>query len=476
MIRTLAFLLLATVPVTAQTGESVIRGIVVEASTNKPLARATVRLEPMPGTPGSAQTTRATRLGGFEFQYLPAGNYVLKASRKGYLSAEYGQKRWNSAGQVLVLGDKDGFYARLALHYFAAISGTVVDENDIGLPGHEVAVFRAVQPPEYLRSATADDRGVYRVSGLEPGRYLIRSVGKQYEEGGYLPTFARESIRPDQAQVTDVFLEQQTDRVDVRPLPGRLFSLHAVVAPGWDDTVMTLASGMGRTTVQSSDHVFTGLPPGDYELYAEGGGQGAYQRFQINGNAEASLVWAPGSHVGVRNGPEKDTKLRLRRRDLAGPGVEAVVPIAEARLFPGRWELLAVPPDGYYASAFSPRPEGRLDGWIEYFVRTTQNASYYLDGGAGSIHGTIKDTPYALVYLEGFDPVARKRVGDLNVARADARGQYRFGNLAPGTYRLLSTFEYLNPSTETLDMASAVTFSVERSSDQTHDLELWGLR
>jgi hypothetical protein len=477
MTRALALLLLATIPAIAQEiPKSVIRGTVVEASTNKVLARATVTLEPMPGTPGDIRTVRSTRLGAFEFERLPAGVYVLKASRRGYISAEFGQKRWNSAGQPIVLGDDAGIYAPLRLHYFGAISGTIVDENDIGLPGHEVAVFRAVQPPEFIRTGTADDRGVYRISGLDPGRYFIRTVGKQYEEGGYLPTFSHETIRPDQAQVADVFLEQQTDRIDVRPLPGRLFSLHAAASPGWDDTVMTLASGMGRTTVQSSDHVFTGLPPGDYELYAEGGGQGAYQRFQINGNTQASLVWSPGSHVSVRGAPEKDTKLRVRRRDLAGPAPEAVVPIPDAKIFPGRWELLAVPPDGYYATAFSPRPEGRLDGWIEYYVRTTQNAFYVLDGGAASLHGTVKDTPFALVYLEAFDAVSRKRIGDLKVARADARGQYRFANLAPGAYRLLSTFEYLNPSSEIIDTASPISLSVERSSDQTRDLELWGLR
>jgi hypothetical protein len=82
---------------------AVIRGVVVENLTGKPLARAAVRLDPIGGTPGSGKTVRANSLGVFEFNALPAGAYIVKASREGFLPLEYGQKRWNSAGVPTVI-------------------------------------------------------------------------------------------------------------------------------------------------------------------------------------------------------------------------------------------------------------------------------------------------------------------------------------------------------------------------------------
>src|SRR5205823_1531317 len=140
-----------------------------------------------------ARTMRSTLRGAFEFDGLPAGAYLLKAERLGFLPAEYGQKRWNSAGEPILLEEGATAFLTLRLLRFSAVSGTIVDEDDIGLPAHEVAVYRLKQPPELVATRTADDRGVYRVGGLTPGRYLVRTVGKQYPEGAYLPTFSRET-------------------------------------------------------------------------------------------------------------------------------------------------------------------------------------------------------------------------------------------------------------------------------------------
>ena len=136
---------------------------------------------------------RASSLGGFEFDSLAAGSYVLKASRKGFLPVEYGQKRWNSAGMPVVVREAETAFLNLRLPRFSAITGTVVDENNIGLPEHEVAAYRLRTPPELVRTVKANERGEYRVYGLEPGSYVVRTIGKHYDEGAYLPTYGREA-------------------------------------------------------------------------------------------------------------------------------------------------------------------------------------------------------------------------------------------------------------------------------------------
>jgi Carboxypeptidase regulatory-like domain len=474
MIRALAFALVAAMPAAA----AVIRGSVVENFTGKLLARAVVVLEPMPGTPAVTLTVRTTRLGAFEFDNLPAGVYVLKASRRGFIPIQHGQKRWNSAGQPLAIEDAATAYITLRLPRLSAISGTIVDENEIGLPGHEVAVYRAKDPPEHIRDATADDRGVYRIGGLEPGKYLVRTVARQYEEGGYLPTFSRETIRPDQAQTVEVLVENQVDNVDVRPLPGKLFSLTVEVDVPNPDTVLTLASGIWRKTIKSPGSTFPGLPQGEYEVYAESSeGGGAYQRLILSEDRKVALLWGPPVGVSVTGGPSRDAGfLRMRRKDLAGVGQEVRVPVREALLPAGRWELLLEPPEGYYVSSTMPYGRRRPEGWVEVESRPRFSFGYRLSGGAAAIRGVVKDAPYAPVFLEGYDRFQKQRVGDLKVVHADAWGRFRFGSLAPGTYRLLSTFEYLNPDTETIDAAGPATVMIEESREATKEIELWVIR
>src|SRR6516225_1794789 len=240
---------------------AVIRGTVVENLTSKPLARAVVILQPIGGTPGEQRSMRASSLGVFEFDSLAAGSYVLRASRKGFMSAEYGQKRWNSAGIPVVVQEGDTAFLNVRLPRFSAIAGTVVDENNIGLPEHEVAAYRLRTPPELVRTVKANERGEYRIHGLEPGAYVVRTIGKQYDDGAYLPTYAREAGEMRNAVRVDLLPEQQVEHVDVRPAPGRLFSVLVTAGgftPGAEITI-TMAGDTGRKSVKADQYLFTGL-------------------------------------------------------------------------------------------------------------------------------------------------------------------------------------------------------------------------
>jgi hypothetical protein len=473
MTRALLLAILATLPAAA----AVIRGNVVENFTGKLLTRAVVVLEAMPGTPGGTRTVRTGRLGAFEFDNLAAGYYVLKASRRGFMPIEHGQKRWNSAGQPLAIEESATSYITLRLPRYSAVSGTVIDENEIGLPGHEVAVYRATQPPEHIRQATADDRGVYRIAGLEPGKYLVRSVAKQYEEGGYLPTFSRETVLFEQAQPVELFVEQQANNIDIRPIAGRLFSLTVEIGPEWDtETAITLASGMGRKTAKGLGARFSGLPPGDYEVYAESPTGNAYERVSLRADLKISLVKMPPWTVTATGGPVRDAKLRVRRKDLAGVGPEFLVPLPRGAIPPGRWELLLEPPDGHSIDSTMPYARGRRDGWLEVTSRPNFTFTYRLTTGAGAIRGVVKDAAYAPVFLEGYDPALKTRVGDLRAVRTDARGNFQFANLGPGTWRVFSTFEYGSPDSDVFTAANAPRVAVEANSTVPKDLELWVIR
>jgi hypothetical protein len=476
MTRILAILLGA-----ASLHAAVIRGTVVENLTSKLVARALVVVAPLGGTAGDERTMRTDKLGGFEFK-VPAGVYMVTAKRRGFMTTEYGQKRWNSAGELVTLEDSVATFLTIRLPRFSAVSGTVYDDNEIGLPDHEVNVYRAITPPELIAHGTTDERGRYRVGGLTPGRYVVRTGGGQYEDGSYLPTFSRETGRYEQAQIAEVYLEQQTGNIDIRPLPGRTYSLSVAVEtdPPWVPVTLTIASEMGRRIVEAKQYTFTGLAPGSYEVYAESlpgyPQQGAYQRVQVPGPA-ASLMCEPAVAVNITGDSAEKGELWVRRHDLAGVGPITVVAAKDARLVYGRWDLLLRPPNGYHVgSAYSASRRDRVDGWNEVTVTRYSRPGFRILSGTGSIGGVVKDAPFALVYLEGYDTTTRQRVGELWTARADAQGRYRFEGVAPGAYRLLSTFEYLAPDTETITLASPVSVTVDAHGMVSKDLDLWVIR
>jgi hypothetical protein len=468
---------------------AVVRGTVVENQTGKPLARAVVVIQPIAGTPGESRSVRTTQFGGFEFASLPAGYYVLQASRRGFMSMEHGQKRWNSAGYPLAVEESAAQFVSLRLPRFSAVTGTLVDENDVGLPNHDVAAFRTGSPPELMSQATTDDRGVYRLYGLTPGTYVVRTAGKQYEEGAYGPTYSRETDRMEQARTVELFPEQQAAGVDVRPLPGRLYTLSVGVSapplPDGSEITLTLASILGRKVVKgTTGFAFRDLAPGDYDASVEITGErpmGASQRVVVRGNTSVTLYLPQnGCSIWVTGGPEQDGELQARRRDLAGAGTANPVPLARGRasLLGGRWEVMMTPPSGYYVSGLTGLPGVRADGWVE--CRSPGSVRFQLAGGPGAVRGVVKSSgdPVigAPVYLEGWDAAAKKRIADLRTTRTDLRGQYAFTGLAPGDYRILSTFEYAAPDAEAMAAADSAGIALQAHSEATRDLELYVIR
>jgi hypothetical protein len=123
--------------------------------------------------------------GRFFFSDLPAGDYYLSAKMEGYSGGTYGLRRVTGDSQLFNLGEGERRVdARLTLWKYAVIGGTVVDEAGepvIGvsvqaLPRRIMAGRPAYGAPElaYLNAGSStDDRGMFRLSKLLPGSYLV---------------------------------------------------------------------------------------------------------------------------------------------------------------------------------------------------------------------------------------------------------------------------------------------------------------
>ncbi|MGB9454756.1 MAG: carboxypeptidase-like regulatory domain-containing protein [Bryobacteraceae bacterium] len=480
-----------------------IRGVVLENMTGRPLARTRVSLAPVPGSFGPTVTARTSLNGSFEFSPVPAGTYLVSAARTGFAPVEYGQKEFRSAGRPVVVDESTPAFLEIRMKRFGAIAGTVLDENDVGIPDTNVVAYRDTRPPQLAGHALTDDRGMYRIWGLPPGRYLVRSAAKQFEDGGYVPTFSKQSAAVEDAQPVEARLDELTDDATVRVMPGALLNLSGsvLVTPRQSATV-TLVSDMGRQTFPtSSEFRFDNLAPGQYELFAEteprSGMLGAYTQLSLDrdrSDIRLALVPIADTLLYIRDDGRKPLKsaamkVLARRNDLAGEGPVQTMPAGSGfsgtRVFlgPGHWELMMAPmTDRYVAAFYGPAYERserrRPDGWNEIIVGAGNGAvDFALASDPGSLLGTVTtgQDPVvgAMVFLEPWDAKQHKRDGEVRTARADIRGHYRFQGLAPGDYRVMATFEYQMPDEAEMDCAETRVVKAEAGTDLAQDLNLF---
>ena len=158
------------------TGTGVIFGQVTESDSNAPVAGALVALS-IPGA--SPIRVMADGQGRFGFRDLPAGRFSITTMRPGWLDGAYGRTRPSGATLPLALtaGEKVSG-VNVPMWRYASIAGRIVDETGDPLVNKSVRVLKRVIQGGRVRLVlnsqdSTDDRGLYRVSMLEPGEYIV---------------------------------------------------------------------------------------------------------------------------------------------------------------------------------------------------------------------------------------------------------------------------------------------------------------
>jgi hypothetical protein len=482
-------LLAATAPAWAA---GMIRGIVLENLSGRPLSRSTVRLEMLKGsTIAAAASAYTDRSGQFFFSSLADGAYLLTAERPSYAPGRYGARKKLGSGAVIVMAGDFNLFAEIRLLKLGAVTGRIVDENQVGLPGQNVVVYNNAQPPQQIAKGVSDDRGIYRIAGLMPGRYWVRTASRLLDDGmGLLPTFFPQSVPKNEAKLVEVDLDADTQDIGIEPVVGKVVQLTADIGGPPGQAQLILASDTGRqyqSITVPGKAVFEGLAPGYYELIGEEpqtppplGPQGLHAEFFLDHDRRS--IFEMQAQAEVRFLTDGRDGVTARRIDLAGEGPEIRIPQRDIRMGPGYWHVsVQNNPDYYFASVTAfPRSRGprRDTSDTEVFIgpRGSVRVQVALSARPARLRGSVKSggkpSPGAPAFLYPLDPAIRKRLNGMQIVRADAQGIYRFQGLAPGDYLALATFDWSEPTEEQLLAARAKTVTLREGEESAQDLDL----
>jgi hypothetical protein len=191
-------LLLLTGCCSAQQGEYVLAGSVVNSRTGDPVKRALVTAFRLPtpadmgdgpvARPTPAQPFSATAFtdvsGVFRFTGLASGTYNLSAQKPHFTEPPTERK----PVQIESSSKED---VRLDLSPLGTIEGKITDQR--GQPGYGISVhlmqttIRAGwRQTEVVRDVWTDDRGIFRAWDIAPGRYLVRAAGRNSSMSAYI--------------------------------------------------------------------------------------------------------------------------------------------------------------------------------------------------------------------------------------------------------------------------------------------------
>ena len=326
-----------------EVGTAQLRGRITAADGGAPLRKVQVRL--------SAAALRMPRMGTtdaegkYEFRDLPAGRYTVMATKPGYVSLQYGQRRPLEQGRPIELADKQvADKIDLRLPRGGVLTGRIVDEFNDPVADASVSVMQMRytggrrRPVPVSRPSQTNDLGQFRVWGLPPGEYLVSAtlrsfgmdpqmiMGASQESTGYAPTFYPGTASVAEAQRVTVTLGAEASGIEFALLPvrtakitgivvdaegrpfteGNVMMIQSMGTPGGGDGMMFMA-GPGGAGRLGADGGFTisNVTPGEYTLQAR-------VRRGKPGSAPASDFVMPGE------GETGNATVTVTGEDIAG--------------------------------------------------------------------------------------------------------------------------------------------------------------
>jgi hypothetical protein len=418
------------------------------------------------------------------FDCLRPFEYAIEVSKAGYLVDRYGDRR---ALQMTATA-RDGQVNEtptVVLRRLAAAVGTVTDEHGEPLQGVRVRAL-AVRYANGRTSAVpvgtarqTDDRGQFRVYGLQPGAYLLTASVDAAPSGAgtgasaYVPSYfpgtpdigSAEEVRIAADDVTGLnvlFTQSPAARVSGIALD----SAGQPVVRGSVQLAVSQRSGavapepVTTTIGAAGEFVLSNVPPGDYVVHAiRFAGLGL--RAEI-GSAQVSIARGNPPPLTIRTSDGTTMTGRLivddsERRSVAGLSMSAfpvdvdrATPEGRGIVFLGDGTFFAtgihgstrvamtVGPEGWYLKAVRIAGADVTDEVVDFRGDDVDDVEIAISTAGASLAGRTDDASriddYAVIVFP-VDPNLRgAHSRHMKLAPSSADGTFRVNGLPPGTY------------------------------------------
>lgn len=267
--------------------------------------------------PAAKATTDAE--GRYRMTGVPAGSYYLNPFAPAYVVSDVNPSDWQPGRRLNLAPGEKLESLDFTLERGGVVTGRVTDPEGRPLVEAMVRVMAADEAerkkPQFAVQMFAfqtDDRGIYRLYGLAPGRYLIY-VGEAQEDGivrvgggGYYPrTFYGDTSEINQAKAVEVKPGEEVAGIDIKlgkPAKTYAASGRVVDEQGQPVTGASLIYGPvsaenhfnggfgadGTRTNERGEFNLKNLPPGRYGLFATR--DRAFSQEQPTDYSEAALA------------------------------------------------------------------------------------------------------------------------------------------------------------------------------------------
>jgi hypothetical protein len=418
-------------PKATPTGTASITGVVLlDADQPRPIRRARVTLNGPDWQLGRMVVTEDD--GSFAFAGLPAGRYTLSASKDGYVTTAFGASRPGRTGTPVTVADGERRRVSMRLPRGAVITGTIqdVDGNPAQAMPVRALLHRQLAPAG--NSALTDDRGVYRVYGLQAGDYTITASprGTAFTATD-IEVMTGDSLRAALDGLSGAASAQARPGVADQPsqataaAPARLHGYTAVYYPG--TTVITEAAAITLRKAEERSGI-------DFQVQlvpmARISGTIAVQDGALPSMSMINVIPRGAAGAAMTEG------VRFSR---AGPDGKFVF----SGLPPGRYSVMARGSNTAAASDRQTTPpmwataDISLDGNDITDVALTLQPGYTLDGRL-VFEGTRQ--PPAAVSRSRVSLLPVQGSGEMTMVPSpgtvEEQGQFTIGGIVPGRYRL----------------------------------------
>ncbi len=450
------------------------------------------------GGPTSMRVATTDEDGKFQLTNLSPGNYVIRVGAAGYIpEPSFAANEFHRPGENVTIHMIKG----------GVITGRVLNKNGEPMALARVRSVRVkdeegnpVRDATTGRDWTTDDRGMYRLYGLEPGAYVVsasftnvfRAAPSQSGKGSEAGPTYYPSGTLDGATLVNVSAGNETGGIDIRYRAERSYAVRGTIAgqntqagapAGRTAISVTLSHPgtgvvIGATTIVplNGNNVFNfeGVPDGVYELTAQTGfgtsdaATALPQRVNVQGASVTGIVLTltpMGSIAGrvllettepieacrsAKAGLIQETLVSARQDIVVSktPSLASLLPV-EAKpdqggeflltnMNAGRYVLDVRPPSTlWFVRDIAWEKSSSTDVVIKLGERV-QGLKIKLAQGAASLAGQVASAnPRLRVYLVPAEKEQENNALRYAETPVQADGAFSISNLAPGRYLLL---------------------------------------